>query len=84
MTNIRRAPVAGRSDVDAIGSDIRNRGIGDTSTDLFTTILSSVVGGVAIDVGIVQDLEDREVLPCETRLVLGAVRNVWSKHRPSP
>ena len=44
--------------------DIGDRRVSDTWADLLAAILSSVIGRVAIDVAIVQNMEGREVLPC--------------------
>ena len=46
--------------------DIGDRRISDTRASLLATVLSSIIGRVAVDVGIVQDMEGREVLPCST------------------
>lgn len=46
--------------------------------------VGSVVGVDAVDVGLVGDVQRREVLPCETGSVLGARADVWSEESPGP
>jgi len=46
--------------------------------------VSGVVGVDAVDVGLVGDVQRREVLPCETGGVLGARADVRSEESPSP
>ena len=60
----------------ASGCDVGDGGVGDAGTDLLAAVLGGVVGGVAVDVGVVEDVEDGEVLPCQTSLVLWAVADV--------
>lgn len=60
------------------------RWVGNAGANSLTTVLCGVVGRVAVDVGVVQDAEGWEVLPCETGSVLGAVADVLCKHGPCP
>ena len=48
----------------ASSSNIGDRRVSDTRANRLATILSSVIGRVTVDVGIIQDMEGREVLPC--------------------
>ena len=47
----------------AIG-DIGDRRVSDARANLLAAVLGSVIGRVAVDVGIIQDMKGREVLPC--------------------
>ena len=54
------------SDVQVLtaSGDVGDGRIGDACASLLAAVLSSVIGRVAVDVAIVQDVEGREVLPC--------------------
>lgn len=54
--------------------NIGDRRIGDPRANLLTAILSSVIGRIAVDVAIVQDVEGREVLPCPITIESVCVR----------
>ena len=57
------AAVASNVQILTASGDIGDRWVGDTRANLLAAVLSSVIGRVAVDVAIVQDVEGREVLP---------------------
>ena len=65
--NAWSAAISSHVQVFAASGDVGNGRVGNTRADLLAAILSSVVGRVAIDVAIIQDMESREVLPCSER-----------------
>lgn len=69
MSDRRTAPVASNVEVLARARrQVGDRGISDAGAGDLATVLGGVIGGVAVDVGVVQDVKDGEILPrCQGR-----------------
>ena len=68
----------------APSGEVRDRRVSDAFADVLGAVLGGVVGRVAVDVGVVKDVQGGEVLPCEAGGVLRAGGDVGGKHGPSP
>ena len=62
--NARSTTMSSNIQVLTASRDIGDRRVSDPRANILAAILSSVIGRVAVDVGIIQDVEGREVLPC--------------------
>lgn len=71
-------------DARLVGRDGGERGVGSTLADGLAAVKGGVVGRETVDVGVVQDVKRREVLPCQTCSVGWAGRDVGSEERPRP
>ena len=61
--NAWSAAIASNVQILTASGDVGDRWVGDTRANLLAAVLSSVIGRVAVDVAVVQDVEVREVLP---------------------
>ena len=80
--NGRSAAKAGDVQVYTASSNIGDGWIRNTGANSLTTILSGVIGRIAVDVGVVQNAQSGEILPRQTSGVLRTVRDILSKHGP--
>ena len=84
MGDGRAAGVACGVEGDAGARVVGGRWVGDAGPDGFGAVRGGVIGGVAVDVGVVEDVQGREVLPGEAGRVFGAVADVRGQHGPGP
>ena len=78
------AAVARDVQVLAAGCDVGDARVRDALADGFGAVGCGVIGRIAVDICVVEDVQGWEVLPCQTRGVFRAVGDVLREHGPSP